>query len=184
MNAIIITPHPIHAFTKHKQEEIIMNLKENIINAKTAKEAKAIKQYGVSDTYELIKSGNLFIVKVDGIAIGAATSEKDAKAMVELLSHYTNGNPLNKDTVMGAGYRMTYALREADSIAEAGAEAISIQRTYDIKGETYVVAEDGEVYPAHTTSGESICNVTDLIKAGLSDDFIIKHIIASIDEQR
>lgn len=156
-----------------------MNLKNKIEAAKAVKAAKETKQYTVADTYELIKSGNLFVVKVDGVAIGAATSEADARAMIELLSHYTNGQPLTKDNVMSAGYRMHQAMLKADDIAEAGEKTIAIARTYDIKGNTFVVTEEGDVYYAETQTGKPVCNVSKLIEAGLDDDYIIKHIIAS-----
>lgn len=136
--------------------------RKSIEIVEAAKVAKEIKQYGGIDVYNLMKSGQMYAVVVDGIVVGGATSEADAKAAVEFLTHFTGGEVLNRNTLYAAGYKSMAALGKAHDLIEAEKEGISINETYEIDGGEYVIDDTNELYGI---DGEHICNVADIVAA-------------------
>ena len=101
---------------------------------KAAEVAKEIKQYGGTDVYKLMKAGQMYAIVVDGMVIGGAVSEADAKAAVEFLTHFTDGKVLDRNTLCSAGYKsmkssakfVTMAYKDKDgNIVEPHAKKIS-----------------------------------------------------------
>lgn len=127
------------------------------------KVAKEIKQYGGLDVYNLMKAGQMYAIVVDGIVVGGAVSEADAKAAVEFLQHFTGGRPLDKESLLCATIGSISAINEAYDLIEAEKDGgIKINKTYEIDGRNYVVDETNELY---TTEGKHICNVADIVEA-------------------
>ena len=58
--------------------------RKSIEIVEAAKVAKEIKQYASLDVYNLMKSGQMYAIVVDGVVIGGASSEADAKAAYTL----------------------------------------------------------------------------------------------------
>ena len=147
--------------------------RKSIEIVEAAKVAKEIKQYGGIDVYNLMKSGQMYAVAVKGVGLmaGIDTSEADAKAAVEFLTHFTGGEVLNRNTLYAAGCKSMAALGKAHDLIEAEKEGIAINETYEIDGGEYVIDDTNELYGI---DGEHICNVADIVAAkesgGLTDE--------------
>ena len=135
---------------------------------KAAEAAKEIKQYGGTEVYKLMKAGQMYAIVVDGIVIGGAVSEADAKAAVEFLTHFTDGKVLDRNTLYSAGYKSMTALQQANDLIEAEKDGIAISDTYTIDG-------------CH------ICNVADIITAkesgGLTDELFLEILKSRINKK-
>lgn len=151
---------------------------------KAAEVAKEIKQYGGTDVYKLMKAGQMYAIVVDGIVIGGAVSEADAKAAVEFLTHFTDGKVLDRDTLCSAGYKSMTALQQANDLIEAEKDGIAISDTYTIDGKEYVIDDTNELY---TIDGCHICNVADIITAkesgGLTDELFLEILKSRINKK-
>ena len=155
----------------------VMETREKIQNKKAAEEAKEIKEYTVKDVYQLIKEGGLYIVKVDGIKIGAASSKEDAETAIEILKHFTEGKPLNKETLYGAMQKAAQVMGQADDIADSGVE---VKKIVKIEGKEYVIDETKELY---TVDGRHICNVADVIDAKIPQELLEEILAARIAKE-
>jgi len=149
--------------------------RKSIEIVEAAKVAKEIKQYGGIDVYNLMKSGQMYAIVVDGVVVGGAVSEADAKAAVEFLTHFTGGKVLDRNTLYSAGCKSMAALQQANDLIEAEKEGIAISKTYNINGKEYVIDDTNELY---TIDGRHICNVADIITAkesgGLTDELFLE----------
>ena len=157
--------------------------RKSIEIVEAAKVAKEIKQYGSLDVYNLMKSGQMYAIVVDGVVVGGASSEADAKAAVEFLTHFTDGEALNQNTVYSAGYKSMMALQQANDLIEAEKEGITISKTYNIDGKEYVIDDTNELY---TIDGCHICNVADIMTAaesgGLTDELFLEILKSRINK--
>lgn len=157
--------------------------RKSIEIVEAAKVAKEIKQYGGIDVYNLMKSGQMYAIVVDGIVIGGAVSEADAKAAVEFLTHFTDGKVLDRNTLYSASCKSMAALEKAHDLIEAEKEGIAISKTYNINGKEYVIDDTNELY---TIDGRHICNVADIITAkesgGLTDELFLEILKSRINK--
>lgn len=148
--------------------------------SKARKAAKEIKQYGGVDAYNLMDQGDLVPIIVDGMVIGAATSKKDADAAVEYLSHFTDGKPLTKDTVMEAGMKAMVATKIGKNLMDAKKESgIKINDSIKVGETEYIIDETNELYDIY---GGHICNVADVVEAkneGKLSEELYKEILTS-----
>ena len=149
--------------------------RKNIEVVEAEKAAKKIKQYGGADVYNLMKAGKMYAIVVDGVVIGGAVSEEDAKAAVEFLTHFTDGAVLDKNNVNNAGYKSLCAIANANDIIEAEKEGIMITKTYTIGDQDYVIDDTNELY---SIDGRHICNVADIVSAkesgGLTEELFLE----------
>ena len=141
--------------------------RKNIEVVEAEKAAKKIKQYGGADVYNLMKAGKMYAIVVDGVVIGGAVSEEDAKAAVEFLTHFTDGAVLDKNNVNNAGYKSVCAIAKANDLIEA--------ETYTIGDQDYVIDDTNELY---SIDGRHICNVADIVSAkesgGLTEELFLE----------
>lgn len=143
------------------------NFKQNIEanrkameNKQTAQAAKKIKQYNNIDAYTLMKQGHLYAIKFEDKIIGAATTEKEAQAAIELLKHCTGGVALTSANLYSAMTKAQAIITTGDNLMEAEKEGtITIAKTYVIDDNEYIVDETGELY---TIDGKLVCNIADI----------------------
>ena len=159
--------------------------RKSIEIVEAAKVAKEIKQYGGIDVYNLMKSGQMYAIVVDGVVIGGAVSETDAKAAVEFLTHFTGGKVLDRNTLYAASCKSMSALQKANDLIEAEKEGIAITKTYVINDREYIIDDTNELY---SIDGEHICNVADIIAAkesgGLTDELFQEILKSRIKSNR
>lgn len=158
--------------------------RKNIQIVEATKVATSIKQYGGLDVYDLMKKGDMYAIVVDGIVIGGASSKEDADKAIEFLTHFTGGQPLNKDTLMTAGAGAMKAMTRANNLVEAEAEGtVKIQKTYTIDDKEYIVDETSELY---SIDGDHICNIADLLAAlkskNLTEELYLELLKGRIDK--
>lgn len=148
--------------------------------SKAREVAKEIKQYGGVDAYNLMDQGDLVPIVVDGMVIGAATSKKDAEAAVEYLSHFTDGKPLTKDTVMEAGMKAMVATKIGKNLMDAKKDdGIKVVDSIKVGSVEYIIDETNELYDVY---GGHICNVADVVEAkaeGKLSEELYKEILTS-----
>ena len=147
------------------------------------KVAEKIKQYNGIDVYNLMKKGQMYAIVIDGVVVGGATSKKDAEEAVNFLKHFTNGDVLNKESLITAQMGAMKALRKANEFIEAEKDGIKIKETFNIEGNGYVVDDTDELY---TEDGEHIDNIADVMSAmetgGLTKELGMEIIISRINE--
>lgn len=170
--------------TLRKEEEIkeVETVQQEILDREEAN--KDVEQFNIVHTVSEIQEGNIRVVKIktldcpEGFAIGAATSDKDAKAMIENLRHY------------GSEFKFTYqviqalqAMQRQQIVADQLVEAELIpDRVITVEGREFMVANNKEA--RSLVDGELVAELeVDNLPEKYVDELLIARIKESLETE-
>lgn len=132
--------------TLNKEAEVkeVETMNKEILDREEAH--KDVEQFNIVNTVSEIQEGNIRVVKIktldcpEGFAIGAATSYKDAKAMIENLRHYGSEFKFTHQVI-----RALQAMQRQQIIADQLVEADLIpDRVITVEGREFMVVNNKE----------------------------------------
>lgn len=132
--------------TLRKEEEIkeVEKVQQEILDREEAN--KDVEQFNIVNTVSEIQEGNIRVVKIktldcpEGFPIGAATSDKDAKAMIEILRHYGSEFKFTHQVIQAL-----QAMQRQQIIADQLVEAELIpDRVITVEGREFMVVNNKE----------------------------------------
>ena len=132
--------------TLRKEGEIkeVEQVKKEILEREEAN--KDVEQFNIVDTIAKVQEGSVKVVKIktldcpEGFPIGAATSDEDAKAMIDNLRHYGNEFKFTHQVIQAL-----QAMQRQQIVADQLVEAELIpDRTITVEGREFMVANNKE----------------------------------------